>query len=111
VDVTAALEVVEYCIACAKTQAATITDSVLLDMYLACRRFWLSAGNHPVHFRAMIPGCGDVCPAIVCGIRIILNRPKRDPSVPLDAAQNLLERSRPCPMGIIQVVNGDKEAV
>ena len=48
-------------------------------------------------------------PAIVCGNAFILKPSERDPSVPLMLAELLEEAG--LPKGIIQVVNGDKEAV
>jgi malonate-semialdehyde dehydrogenase (acetylating)/methylmalonate-semialdehyde dehydrogenase len=48
-------------------------------------------------------------PAIVCGNAFILKPSERDPSVPLMLAELLKEAG--LPDGILQVVNGDKEAV
>ena len=49
------------------------------------------------------------CPAIVCGNAFILKPSERDPSVPLMLAELMLEAGLPA--GILNVVNGDKEAV
>jgi malonate-semialdehyde dehydrogenase (acetylating)/methylmalonate-semialdehyde dehydrogenase len=48
-------------------------------------------------------------PAIACGNAFILKPSERDPSVPLMLAQLMQEAG--LPDGILQVVNGDKEAV
>ncbi len=48
-------------------------------------------------------------PAIACGNAFILKPSERDPSVPLMLAELMEEAG--LPKGILQVVNGDKEAV
>jgi malonate-semialdehyde dehydrogenase (acetylating)/methylmalonate-semialdehyde dehydrogenase len=48
-------------------------------------------------------------PAIACGNAFILKPSERDPSVPLKLAELMLEAGLPA--GILNVVNGDKEAV
>jgi malonate-semialdehyde dehydrogenase (acetylating)/methylmalonate-semialdehyde dehydrogenase len=48
-------------------------------------------------------------PAIACGNAFILKPSERDPSVPLMLAELMIEAGLPA--GILQVVNGDKEAV
>ena len=48
-------------------------------------------------------------PAIACGNAFILKPSERDPSVPLMLAELMEEAG--LPDGILQVVNGDKEAV
>ncbi|MEP3278404.1 MAG: aldehyde dehydrogenase family protein, partial [Stappiaceae bacterium] len=49
------------------------------------------------------------CPAIAAGNAFILKPSERDPSVPLMLAELMLEAG--APPGILNVVNGDKEAV
>ena len=66
------------------------------------------AGITPFNFPAMIP-MWKFCPAIVCGNAFILKPSERDPSVPLMLAELMLEAGLPA--GILNVVNGDKEAV
>ncbi len=66
------------------------------------------AGITPFNFPAMIP-MWMFAPAIVCGNAFILKPSERDPSVPLMLAELLEEAG--LPKGILQVVNGDKEAV
>ena len=48
-------------------------------------------------------------PAIVCGNAFILKPSERDPSVPIMLAELIEEAG--LPKGILQVINGDKEAV
>jgi malonate-semialdehyde dehydrogenase (acetylating)/methylmalonate-semialdehyde dehydrogenase len=49
------------------------------------------------------------CPAIACGNAFILKPSERDPGVPLRLAELMIEAGLPA--GILNVVNGDKEAV
>jgi malonate-semialdehyde dehydrogenase (acetylating)/methylmalonate-semialdehyde dehydrogenase len=48
-------------------------------------------------------------PAIACGNAFILKPSERDPSVPMRLGQLMIEAG--LPPGILNVVNGDKEAV
>ena len=66
------------------------------------------AGITPFNFPAMIP-MWKFAPAIACGNAFILKPSERDPSVPMRLAELLLEAG--LPPGILNVVNGDKEAV
>ena len=66
------------------------------------------AGITPFNFPAMIP-MWKFAPAIVCGNAFILKPSERDPGVPLMLAELMLEAG--LPPGILNVVNGDKEAV
>ena len=56
----------------------------------------------------MIP-MWKMCPALACGNAFILKPSERDPSVPLMLAELMQEAG--LPDGVLQVVNGDKEAV
>jgi malonate-semialdehyde dehydrogenase (acetylating)/methylmalonate-semialdehyde dehydrogenase len=66
------------------------------------------AGITPFNFPAMIP-MWKFCPAIAAGNAFILKPSERDPSVPLMLAELMLEAG--LPEGVLNVVNGDKEAV
>ena len=68
----------------------------------------VTAGITPFNFPAMIP-MWMFAPAIACGNAFILKPSERDPSVPLMLAELFEEAG--LPKGILQVVNGDKEAV
>jgi len=48
-------------------------------------------------------------PAIACGNAFILKPSERDPGVPMELAKLMIEAG--LPPGILNVVNGDKEAV
>ena len=77
-------------------------------MYSMRQPLGVVAGITPFNFPAMIP-MWKFAPAIACGNAFILKPSERDPSVPLRLA-GAHDRSRPAP-GILNVVNGDKEAV
>jgi len=79
-----------------------------IDMYSMRQALGVTAGITPFNFPAMIP-MWMFAPAIVCGNAFILKPSERDPSVPLMLAELLKEAG--LPDGILQVVNGDKEAV
>jgi malonate-semialdehyde dehydrogenase (acetylating) / methylmalonate-semialdehyde dehydrogenase len=66
------------------------------------------AGITPFNFPAMIP-MWKLAPAIACGNAFILKPSERDPGVPMRLAELMMEAGLPA--GILNVVNGDKEAV
>jgi len=79
-----------------------------IDMYSIRQPVGVAAGITPFNFPAMIP-LWKAAPAIACGNAFILKPSERDPSVPLKIAELFLEAG--LPPGILNVVNGDKEAV
>jgi malonate-semialdehyde dehydrogenase (acetylating)/methylmalonate-semialdehyde dehydrogenase len=79
-----------------------------IDMYSMRQPIGVAAGITPFNFPAMIP-MWKFCPAIAAGNAFILKPSERDPSVPMMLAQLMIEAG--LPEGILQVVNGDKEAV
>jgi malonate-semialdehyde dehydrogenase (acetylating)/methylmalonate-semialdehyde dehydrogenase len=109
-DVQRGLEVVEYCIGAPQMLKGDFTDSAGpgIDMYSMRQALGVCAGITPFNFPAMIP-MWMFAPAIVCGNAFILKPSERDPSVPLMMAELMEEAG--LPKGILQVVNGDKEAV
>ena len=66
------------------------------------------AGITPFNFPAMIP-MWKFAPAIACGNAFILKPSERDPGVPMRLAELMIEAG--LPPGVLNVVNGDKEAV
>src|ERR1700723_504380 len=68
----------------------------------------VGAGITPFNFPAMIP-MWKFAPAIACGNAFILKPSERDPGVPMALAALMIEAG--LPPGILNVVNGDKEAV
>ncbi|MEM8823189.1 MAG: CoA-acylating methylmalonate-semialdehyde dehydrogenase [Pseudomonadota bacterium] len=109
-DVVRGLEVVEFCIGAPHHLKGEFTDSAGpgIDMYSMRQPLGVTAGITPFNFPAMIP-MWMFAPAIACGNAFILKPSERDPSVPLMLAE-LMEQAG-LPKGILQVVNGDKEAV
>ena len=79
-----------------------------IDMYSLRQPLGIGAGITPFNFPAMIP-MWMFAPAIACGNAFILKPSERDPSVPLRLAELMIEAG--LPPGILNVVNGDKEAV
>lgn len=109
-DVIRGLEVVEYCIGAPQLLKGEFTDGAGpgIDMYSMKQALGVTAGVTPFNFPAMIP-MWMFAPAIACGNAFILKPSERDPSVPLMLAELMEEAG--LPKGILQVVNGDKEAV
>ena len=109
-DVVRGLEVVEYCIGAPQLLKGEYTDSAGpgIDMYSMRQALGVTAGITPFNFPAMIP-MWMFAPAIACGNAFILKPSERDPSVPMMLAALLEEAG--LPKGILQIVNGDKEAV
>ncbi|MEO0999778.1 MAG: CoA-acylating methylmalonate-semialdehyde dehydrogenase, partial [Pseudomonadota bacterium] len=104
------LEVAEFCIGAPHLLKGEFTDSAGpgIDMYSLRQPLGVVAGITPFNFPAMIP-MWKFCPAIAAGNAFILKPSERDPSVPLMLAELMEEAG--LPPGILQVVNGDKEAV
>jgi malonate-semialdehyde dehydrogenase (acetylating)/methylmalonate-semialdehyde dehydrogenase len=79
-----------------------------IDMYSMRQPLGVVAGITTFNFPAMIP-MWKFAPAIACGNAFILKPSERDPSVPMRLAELMIEAG--LPEGILNVVNGDKEAV
>jgi len=109
-DVQRGLEVIEFCIGAPHLLKGEFTDSAGpgIDMYSMKQPLGVVAGITPFNFPAMIP-LWKMGPALACGNAFILKPSERDPSVPLMLAELLTEAG--LPDGVLQVVNGDKEAV
>jgi malonate-semialdehyde dehydrogenase (acetylating)/methylmalonate-semialdehyde dehydrogenase len=109
-DVQRGLEVVEFCVGAPHLLKGEFTDSAGpgIDMYSMRQPLGVVAGITPFNFPAMIP-LWKMAPALACGNAFILKPSERDPSVPLMLAELCKEAG--LPDGVLQVVNGDKEAV
>ncbi len=109
-DIVRGLEVAEFCFGAPHLLKGDFTDSAGpgIDMYSMRQPIGIAAGITPFNFPAMIP-MWKFCPAIAAGNAFILKPSERDPSVPIMLADLLVEAG--LPEGILQVVNGDKEAV
>jgi malonate-semialdehyde dehydrogenase (acetylating)/methylmalonate-semialdehyde dehydrogenase len=109
-DVIRGLEVAEFCIGAPHLLKGEFTEGAGpgIDMYSMRQPLGVAAGITPFNFPAMIP-MWKFCPAIAAGNAFILKPSERDPSVPIMLAELMLEAGLPA--GILNVVNGDKEAV
>ncbi len=109
-DVQRGLEVIEYCIGAPQMLKGEYSDNAGpgIDMYSMRQPLGVTAAIAPFNFPAMIP-LWQVGPALACGNAVIMKPSERDPSVPLMIAELFAEAG--LPDGILQVVNGDKEAV
>jgi malonate-semialdehyde dehydrogenase (acetylating) / methylmalonate-semialdehyde dehydrogenase len=79
-----------------------------IDIYSIRQPLGVVAGITPFNFPAMIP-LWKFAPAIACGNAFILKPSERDPGVPMRLAELMMAAG--LPPGILNVVNGDKEAV
>ena len=109
-DVQRGLEVVEFCIGAPHLLKGEYSEGAGpgIDMYSMRQPIGVVAGITPFNFPAMIP-MWKFAPAVACGNAFILKPSERDPSCPLLLAELMLEAGLPA--GILNVVNGDKEAV
>ena len=109
-DIQRGLEVIEYCIGAAQMLKGEFTDSAGpgIDMYSLRQPVGVAAGITPFNFPAMIP-MWKMGPALACGNAFILKPSERAPSVPMMLAELMQEAG--LPDGVLQVINGDKEAV
>ena len=109
-DIQRGLEVAEFAIGIPHLLKGEYTEGAGpgIDIYSIRQALGVVAGITPFNFPAMIP-MWKFAPAIACGNAFILKPSERDPGVPLKLAELMLEAG--LPPGILNVVNGDKEAV
>jgi malonate-semialdehyde dehydrogenase (acetylating)/methylmalonate-semialdehyde dehydrogenase len=109
-DVQRGLEVIEVCMGAPHMLKGEYTDSggPGIDLYSMRQPLGVVAGITPFNFPAMIP-LWKMGPALACGNAMILKPSERCPSTALRLAE-LVEQAG-LPKGVLQVVNGDKEAV
>jgi malonate-semialdehyde dehydrogenase (acetylating)/methylmalonate-semialdehyde dehydrogenase len=109
-DIQRGLEVVEFAIGAPHLMKGEYTEGAGpgIDIYSMRQALGVVAGITPFNFPAMIP-LWKAAPAIACGNAFVLKPSERDPGVPLMLAELFLEAG--LPPGILNVVNGDKEAV
>jgi malonate-semialdehyde dehydrogenase (acetylating)/methylmalonate-semialdehyde dehydrogenase len=109
-DIQRGLEVIEF--ACGIPHLLkgeyTVGAGTGIDVYSMKVPLGVVAGITPFNFPAMIP-MWMFGVAIACGNAFILKPSERDPSVPLRLAELMKEAG--LPDGILNVVQGDKEAV
>ncbi|MBT8136175.1 MAG: CoA-acylating methylmalonate-semialdehyde dehydrogenase [Gammaproteobacteria bacterium] len=104
------VEVVEYACAAPELLKGEHTKNVgpNIDSWSEQQPLGVVAGITPFNFPAMVPMWMYPL-AIVCGNTFVLKPSEKDPSAPLRCAQLLGEAG--LPDGVLNVVNGDKEAV
>ena len=109
-DVQRGLEVVEVCMGAPHMLKGEYMNDggPGIDLYSMRQPLGVVAGITPFNFPAMIP-LWKMAPAIVSGNAMILKPSERCPSTSLRLAELITEAG--LPEGVIQVVNGDKEAV
>src|SRR5436853_6152358 len=109
-DIQRGLEVVEFACAIPQLLKGEFSEGAGpgIDLFSMRQPLGVVAGITPFNFPAMIP-LWKCAPAIACGNTFILKPSERDPSVPLRIAELFLTAG--LPEGVLNVVNGDKEAV
>lgn len=109
-DIQRGVEVVEFSLGIPNLMKGEFTDGAGpgIDIYSMRQPLGVVAGITPFNFPAMIP-LWKLGPAIACGNAFILKPSERDPGVPMRLAELFIEAGGP--PGILNVVNGDKEAV
>lgn len=109
-DVQRGLEVVEVCMGAPHMLKGEYMNDggPGIDLYSMRQPLGVVAGITPFNFPAMIP-LWKMAPAIVSGNAMILKPSERCPSTSLRLAELISEAG--LPDGVLQVVNGDKEAV
>jgi len=109
-DIQRGVEVVEFACGIPHLMKGEYTEGAGpgIDIYSMRQPLGVVAGITPFNFPAMIP-MWKFAPAIACGNAFILKPSERDPGVPMRLAALMIEAG--LPPGILNVVNGDKEAV
>jgi malonate-semialdehyde dehydrogenase (acetylating)/methylmalonate-semialdehyde dehydrogenase len=109
-DIQRGIEVVEFAAGAPHLLKGEFSDDAGtgIDVHSLRQPLGVVAGITPFNFPAMIP-LWKSGPALAAGNAFILKPSERDPSVPLRLAE--LYKDAGLPAGVINVVNGDKEAV
>ena len=109
-SITRGLEVVEFACGIPHLLKGDFTENVgtNVDSFSVRQPLGVCAGITPFNFPAMIP-LWMFPLSIACGNAFVLKPSEKDPSLPLRLAELALEAG--LPEGVLNVVNGDKEAV
>ena len=109
-DIQRGLEVIEFACGIPHLLKGEFTEGAGpgIDMYSMRQPLGVCAGITPFNFPAMIP-MWMFGVAVACGNTFIVKPSEKDPSVPLRLAELFMEAGAPA--GVLNVVNGDKEAV
>ncbi len=109
-EITRGLEVVEFACGIPHLLKGEYTESVgtHVDAWSVNQPLGVVSGITPFNFPAMVPMWMFPL-AVACGNTFVLKPSEKDPSVALRLAELFLEAG--LPEGVLNVVNGDKEAV
>jgi len=109
-EVTRGLEVVEFACGIPHLLKGEFSENVGsgVDSWSLRQPVGVCAGITPFNFPAMVP-LWMFPVAIACGNTFVLKPSEKDPSCPLRLAELLTEAGLPA--GVLNVVNGDREAV
>jgi malonate-semialdehyde dehydrogenase (acetylating)/methylmalonate-semialdehyde dehydrogenase len=109
-DIQRGLEVIEFVCGIPHLLKGEYTEGAGpgIDIYSMRQPLGVVAGITPFNFPAMIP-MWMFGVAIACGNTFICKPSEKDPGVPLRLAELMMEAGAPA--GVLNVVNGDKEAV
>ena len=109
-DIQRGLEVIEFACGVPHLMKGEYTENAGtgIDVYSMRQPLGVVAGITPFNFPAMIP-MWMFGVAVACGNTFVCKPSEKDPSVPLRLAELFMEAGGP--PGVLNVVNGDKEAV
>jgi malonate-semialdehyde dehydrogenase (acetylating)/methylmalonate-semialdehyde dehydrogenase len=109
-EVTRGLEIVEFACGIPQLLKGEFSDAVGrgIDSWSLRQPVGVCAGITPFNFPAMVPMWMFPI-AIACGNTFVLKPSEKDPGCPLRLAELLTEAG--APPGVLNVVNGDREAV
>lgn len=109
-ELTRGLEVAEFACGIPQLMKGEYSEDVAsgMDVFSLRQPLGVVAGITPFNFPAMVP-MWMFPVAIACGNTFVLKPSEKDPSVPIRLAQMMIEAG--APPGVLNVVNGDKEAV
>jgi len=109
-DIQRGLEVIEFACGIPHLQKGEYTEGAGpgIDIYSMRQPLGVVAGITPFNFPAMIP-MWMFGVAIACGNTFICKPSEKDPSLPIRLGELFMEAGAPA--GVLNVVNGDKEAV
>ena len=109
-DIQRGLEVIEFACGIPHLMKGEFTEGAGpgIDIHSMRQPLGVCAGITPFNFPAMIP-MWMFGVSIACGNTFIVKPSEKDPSVPIRLAELFMEAG--APSGVLNVVNGDKEAV
>jgi malonate-semialdehyde dehydrogenase (acetylating) / methylmalonate-semialdehyde dehydrogenase len=109
-EVTRGLEIVEFACGIPQLLKGEYSDAVGrgIDSWSLRQPVGVAAGVTPFNFPAMVPMWMFPI-AIACGNTFVLKPSEKDPGCPLRLAELMTEAGAPA--GVLNVVNGDREAV